>query len=196
MGVIRAFIAVSLAEEVARGLARTLEDLKKRAPAGAVRWTPPGNIHLTLKFLGDVSEANIPAITRGLQTEVTRHPALTITAADLGAFPSMRRPRVIWIGLHAPPQLEALQRGLEVEMERLGYPRDERPFTPHLTLGRVRKETGPAELSDLSGVLERVKVGVLGITRVESVHLYRSVLSPGGSVYTRLFTAPLGGPAA
>lgn len=196
MGVIRAFIAVSLAEEVARGLARTLEDLKKRAPAGAVRWTPPGNIHLTLKFLGDVSEANIPAITRGLQTEVARHPALTITAADLGAFPSMRRPRVIWIGLHAPPQLEALQRGLEVEMERLGYPRDERPFTPHLTLGRVRKETGPAELSDLSGVLERVKVGVLGITRVESVHLYRSVLSPGGSVYTRLFTAPLGGPAA
>lgn len=196
MGVIRAFIAVSLAEEVTRGLVRTLEDLKQRAPVGSVRWTPPGNIHLTLKFLGDVSESNIPAITRCLQTEVARHPVFAITAADLGAFPSLRRPRVIWIGLQAPPQLDVLQRGLEAEMERLGYPRDERPFAPHLTLGRVRKEAGPAELSNLSGVLERVRVGVLGTTRVESVHLYRSVLSPGGSIYTRLFSAPLGGPAA
>lgn len=196
MNVIRAFIAVNLSDQVVRGLGGTLEALSMQAPKGVVRWTLPEKIHLTLKFLGDVSTASIDTITRALQAEAARHPFFDISAEGLGAFPSLRHPRVIWIGLQSPPQLESLQHGVEAEMERLGYPREERTFSPHLTLGRVRKEAQPADLRDLAEVLEGFRIGSLGTSHIEDVHLYRSELRGSGSIYTRLFTARLGETAA
>lgn len=192
MSVIRAFIAIHLPEEIARQLGQVLDELKKQLPAAPVRWVPPENIHLTIKFLGDVSEVNLDLLTKMLQAEAARHPAFEIKVGGLGAFPTIRRPRVVWVGVEAPAELAALQRGVEAETARLGYESEQRAFSPHLTLGRVTRNPAPADLRDLSDVLERYYVGSLGVVQVTSVHLLRSDLRPGGAVYTRLFSANLG----
>jgi 2'-5' RNA ligase len=191
VNVIRAFIAINLSEEIYNNLDKVLAELKSRLPHAPLRWSPPRNIHLTIKFLGDVSTANLELLTKMLQNEVVRHPSFEISVGDLGSFPSMRRPRVVWVGVKAPSELLALQRGVEGEMARLGYAHEERPFSPHLTLGRVSRNANPNDLRQIGEVLESCKVGYLGAACIQAVHLFRSDLQPGGSVYTRLFSAPL-----
>lgn len=191
MNVIRAFIAISLSEEIYNNLDKVLIELKGRLSHAPLRWTPSKNIHLTIKFLGDVSTANLELLTKMLQSEAARHPSFEISVGDLGVFPSMRRPRVVWVGVKAPPELQSLQRGVESEMARLGYAHEERPFSPHLTLGRVSRNANPGDLRQIGEVLESFKVGYLGAACVQAVHLYRSDLQPGGSIYTCLFSAPL-----
>jgi 2'-5' RNA ligase len=173
-----------------------LGELKKRLPAAPVRWVTPANIHLTIKFLGDVSVGNLDLLTKMLQAEAGRHPAFEVRVGGLGAFPSNRRPRVVWVGVEAPAELAALQRGVEAEMARLGYEPEPRAFSPHLTLGRVIRNAASDDLRRLSEALERNPVGALGSFRVAAVHLFRSDLQPGGAVYTRLFSANLSAAAA
>ncbi len=191
MSVIRAFIAINLSSEIVQQLDQVLAGLKSRLPGGAIRWVPAKNIHLTIKFLGDVSVSSLELLTKGLQSEAGRHPSFEISVGELGVFPSLRRPHIVWVGVEAPPELDALQHGVEAEMARLGYAPEERPFSPHLTLGRVARNASQDENRQIAEVLGKYKVGFLGAFRVESVHLYRSDLQPGGSVYTRLFTANL-----
>lgn len=191
MNVIRAFIAITLSEEVHHGLEQVLRDLKTRVPEKVVRWVPAGNIHLTIKFLGDVSLASLEMLTNMLRNEAARHSPFEFSVGGLGAFPSARRPRVVWVGVEAPTELGGLQRGVEAEMARLGYAPEERPFSPHLTLGRVSRNAASEGLRQLSNVLESYKVGFIGVTRVQAIHLFRSDLQPSGAVYTRLFSAAL-----
>jgi 2'-5' RNA ligase len=191
MSVIRAFIAISLSPEIYQQLDQVLAGLKNKLPGGSIRWIPANNIHLTIKFLGDVSISSQELLTKVLQAEVSRHPSFEVSVGELGVFPSLRRPHVVWIGVEAPPELAVLQHGVEAEMARLGYAPEERPFSPHLTLGRVARNASPEDIRHIGDVLVKSKVGFLGAFRVQSVHLYRSDLQPGGSVYTRLFTASL-----
>jgi RNA 2',3'-cyclic 3'-phosphodiesterase len=191
MNVIRAFIAIHLSPEITHNLEQVLQDLKSRWPQAPVRWVPANNIHITIKFLGDVSLSNVPLLTKMLQIEASRHASLEISVGKLGAFPSVRRPRVIWVGVEAPPELYTLQRSVEGEMARLGYAPEEREFSPHLTLGRVARNISGDEMQRLSALLAGSKVGFLGATRVQSIQLFRSDLQPNGAVYTALFTAPL-----
>jgi 2'-5' RNA ligase len=149
------------------------------------------NIHLTIKFLGDVSVSNLELLKKILDSEVSRHAPFDFTVGDMGAFPSMSRPRVIWTGVEAPPELYALQRGVELEVSRLGYARDKRKFSPHLTLGRVSRNASTEDLRQIRDVLGNCKIGYLGAARVRDVHLFQSELRPGGAVYTKLFSAPL-----
>jgi RNA 2',3'-cyclic 3'-phosphodiesterase len=196
MNVLRAFIAIHLSPEIYRNLEQVLKDLHDRWPGAPVRWVPAHNIHLTIKFLGDVSSASLPMLTKMLAAEVSRHPPFDISVGGLGAFPTMRRPRVVWVGVEAPPELNVLQHGVEAEMARLGYTPEERDFSPHLTLGRVSRNAGTGDLPRLSEMLSAIKVGFLGATRVQSVELFRSDLQPNGAVYTSLFAAPLSEPAS
>ncbi len=191
MNVIRAFIAINLSPEIITRLEDVLRDLQARSSKSPVRWTPAGNIHLTIKFLGDVSVANIDMLTKMLKVEAARHAEFEISVGELGAFPNIRRPRVVWVGVKAPPELEALQYGVEHEMARLGYALEERSFSPHLTLGRVSRNAGSDDLQRLGELLGRTKVGFLGAVKVQNIHLYRSDLHPTGSIYTSLFSAPL-----
>ena len=98
---------------------------------------------------------------------------------------------MVWIGIEAPPTLQALQHGLEVETVRLGYAVEDRPFSPHLTLGRLAHNASPDEVRRVADVLVGQKVGVLGSAVVDQVHLFRSDLQPGGATYTPLFATPL-----
>ena len=191
MNVIRAFIAIDLTAEITQKLEQVLAELKARLPANAIRWVAAQNIHLTIKFLGDVAIHKQGPLTKILQTEASRHAAFDIQVGELGVFPNLRRPHVVWIGVKAPPELVVLQNGVESGMAQLGYPPEERPFSPHLTLGRVSRNASPDELRRISDALSKRQVDWLGEVHVQAVHLYRSDLQPGGSIYTRLFTANL-----
>jgi len=189
--VIRAFIAINLSDEIEGNLAEVGWRLKERLPDIPVRWVPSKNIHLTIKFLGDVSVSNLEVLQKMLASETNRHGQFEFSVGNLGAYPSTSRPRVIWVGVEAPPELSALHRSIDSATGRLGYAPEKRKFSPHLTLGRVSRNVTPEGMSQIRDVLNSCKVGFLGAARVQETHLYRSELKPGGAVYTNLFSAPL-----
>ncbi len=188
---IRAFIAVSLPAQITRRLDSVLQDLKARLPGNPVRWVPARNIHLTLKFLGDTPAARLEAIQAALSSAASQHSPFEVSVGELGAFPSVHRPRVVWMGVEAPPGLAALQRSIDQGMKQLGFPTEDRPFSPHLTLGRVSRNAGPNDARLLGEILERSKIETLGSLTIQAIHLYRSELAPGGSIYTGLYSAAL-----
>ena len=190
----RTFIAIEIPAELKKAIIQQSADLR-RAANRSVRWVTPENIHLTLKFLGEISPANVELLTRALQTEAAQYTPFDISIGTLGAFPNARRPRVIWVGLDAPATLSRFQHGIEACTARLGYPPEDKPFSPHLTIGRVRDQVPADEMLALRAALENTPISTLGTFTVGSVQLFKSDLQPGGSIYTRLFSARLGAPA-
>jgi 2'-5' RNA ligase len=189
LNVIRSFIAIDLSPEIIKNLEKLIGQIKGRLPELPIRWVPANKIHLTLKFLGDVSESNIEMLEKILGIEASNYPPFEISVGGLGAFPSIRRPRVIWVGVETPDELTDFQQSIETETARLGYAREKRIFSPHLTLGRVSRNANAEEVRQIGEVLCNCKVGFLGATRVRAVHLYRSDLKPTGAVYTQLDSA-------
>ncbi len=191
MSLLRAFIAIEIPNEIKKEIASQTAGLH-RVVAHSVRWVAPENIHLTLKFLGEISSTNIDFLAQALKTEASQHAPFEITVGGLGAFPNTRRARVIWVGLEIPPGLDKLRYNIEAAAARLGYPVDDKSFSAHLTIGRVREQISSAEAQALRDALENIKVGILGTFAAKFVHLFRSDLKPGGPVYTCLFTTALG----
>ena len=191
MSVIRAFIAIDLSEEIQIHLEEVQKNYRAQLKHIPIRWVVPENIHLTLKFLGDVSISNLNLLTDMIQAEISSHHQFDISVGGSGAFPNNRQPRVIWIGVEAPTELAAIQNGIETTTARLGYTREERPFSPHLTLGRVSRNISSQEMKIISKTLDTTRVGFLGITCVDKVHLYRSDLQPTGAIYTQIFSSSL-----
>ena len=190
MSMLRAFIAVEIPAEIQQNVYKQTAAFR-RGIESLVRWVPAHNMHLTLKFLGDVSPNNVEFLVQMLRNEAALVPAFDIHLAGLGAFPNLRRPRVIYVGIQAPAALDALQRGIEAAARRLGYESEERPFSAHLTLGRLRQNATAVEQQQIRRALQSTQVDVFGTARVDSLHLYKSELNPGGSIYTRLHSAPL-----
>ena len=191
MSVIRAFIAIDLSSEIQHRLDEVVQNYKTQLTNIPIRWIAAKNIHLTLKFLGDVSLSNLDILTEMIQAEISGHHQFEISVGGSGAFPNIRQPRIIWIGVEAPPELIVIQNGIEATTGRLGYVREERPFSPHLTLGRVARNATSQDLKTISKVLEANRVGFIGATCVEKVFLYRSDLQPTGAVYTQVFSSLL-----
>jgi 2'-5' RNA ligase len=190
---VRSFIAVDLPGSLRARLADVSRQLSASIPRGAVRWMRPEGIHLTLKFLGDVTPAQLPAI-QGLLAEIARHAQpCTCTVCGLGSFPDPRRPRVLWVGVHeASGSLKDLQQGLESGLAELGFPLEGRAFNPHLTLGRVRPERASAA-AQIHAAIEAAGEIDLGSLEAGSICLFRSDLRPEGATYTRLGEFALGG---
>jgi len=191
MSMLRAFIAIELPGDLQIEITQLIGRLKYKAGKSSVRWVSVENIHLTLKFMGDISFSAVATIQDLLNIEVALHQTFTLEIGRVGAFPNQKRPRVIWLGVDLPIELASLQRGIESALTKLGYPPEERPFSPHLTLGRVRENASTSELAALTSTLKDVKIGYLGKVSVDKIHLFRSDLKPGGSVYTRLSSAQL-----
>ena len=187
---LRSFIAVELPQEFQQAIARETAGLRTALPRPLVRWVAPENVHLTLKFLGDVSPSNLEVLAEALAAEARNHTPFEAYVGKLGAFPNPRRPRVLWIGFLAQAPLSALQRGVEASCARLGYPPESRGFSPHLTIGRLAQTRSAADLERARLALQKTDVGMLGKMRVDSIHLFKSDLRPDGPVYTHLHAMP------
>lgn len=190
MNAIRTFIAIEIPPNVQETLGKIINQLSREI-GNAVRWVPAGNIHLTLKFLGNVSPSNLDLLTRVLQAEISRHQIFEFQIGNLGVFPNPKRPRVVWMGIQAPDTLKTLQAAIEQETRRLGYPSEERAFSPHLTLGRVSHNAMPQDFEKIRYTLDKVKAEKLGTVMVDSVKLYRSDLVQNQRIYTPIFAVRL-----
>jgi 2'-5' RNA ligase len=190
MSLLRAFIAVELPLEIRKTVCAATSKLRNEIET-LVRWVPIENMHLTLKFLGDVSASNLELLAQMLRAEMDLFNCFDLRLNGIGSFPNLKRPRVIYIGMQAPAALEALQRGIESASSRLGYGAEERGFSPHLTIGRVKQNVTATEQQAIRRALEDTKIDSLGTARVNSVELFKSDLKPTGSVYTRLYSASL-----
>lgn len=188
-GLSRAFIAIPLSPELAGALAGVADRL--RGAGAQVSWVKPGNVHLTIKFLGEIGEAGIGRVRSVLDEVAARHAPFALAVGGLGVFPNPRAPRVVWAGLTAGAgEAAAIQRDLENGLKRLGFPKEARGFTPHLTLGRVRSpQNAPALLARIEAV-GQFFAGQVAVTHLD---LMRSQLDPKGSIYTVLHQAPLAG---
>lgn len=157
-----------------------------------VNWTRPESIHLTLKFLGEIDPLRVAEISAGLEGAAKSHPRFIVSAGGVGAFPNLKAPRVIWVGIDGGPELKGLHADIDGRLGDIGFERDGREFTPHLTLCRVKSM---ADSRALGGLASGLKVEKMLDFEAGSFILFESRLNPKGAVYTALKTFPLMGVA-
>lgn len=178
---IRSFIAFNLPDPLRRDMRETMELL--RESNAQVSWVRVENLHLTLKFLGDVETDRFQSIDEALARICASHEGFPLAFRDLGCFPSLKNPRVVWIGVTGNSALAALQVEVEEAMAVLGFEKEERPFSPHLTIGRVK---GPAGRQELVQQIHKHGKKDFGAATVCALSLMKSDLTPGGARYTVL----------
>ena len=178
---IRAFVAIEIDPTTVQNIAAAIVELTPRI--AAVRWVAPSHFHLTLKFLGDIDEAQISPIAQALEQHLHPFPRCTINAKGLGVFPEVKRPRVLWVGLNSN-RLIALAAKVETALAPLGFIPDKRGFKPHLTVGRWRQQIGSAV--KLGEELERWQAQEFGESEVKQVILFQSILKPEGAEHRPL----------
>ena len=191
--VIRSFIAIELPDNVKTELTRLQNTLKAGNPSW-LRWVSPDSIHLTLKFLGDISSDKIEEITMAVSDAAKETGPFSLHIEGLGVFPNLKRIQVVWVGLGGDLyQLQALQKKVETNMAILGYPEEGREFTPHLTLARVRSQPLPNELQKFTQLLTTTKPGE-GKISVTNVNVVESQLTPHGAIYNKIGSIVLNPP--
>ena len=196
MVAVRAFIAIEMPEALQQRLAEIQEHLRRELREVPIRWVRPEGIHLTLKFLGMVPMAQVDEVIAALRGLALERGPFVFVVEGLGCFPDVRHPRVIWVGVGDPTRaLAGFQRMVEASMQKLGYPPEDRPYQPHLTLGRVAREATPAHHRRIAEVVGRTHVERLGEVRAAEITLIRSDLHPEGARYTPIVRIPLRGPA-
>lgn len=186
---IRTFVAVESSPEVQQAAARLIQQLQTLT--SHVKWLEPQNMHLTLQFLGEVAEEKIPAIAEALRRATADRKPFSLEIRGAGAFPSLRRPNVFWLGVgQGAAELTALAQKVQWALQPLGFRPENRPFHGHLTLGRVRR--GGAGLEKLIGRFRQEENFVAGWICVQNITLFSSQLTPRGPIYTPLEHLPLG----
>lgn len=190
---LRLFVALDPPDPVRRRIGAMQAELRRAAGrhADEVRWVPPENVHLTLQFLGAVPEERLEALRGAIARTAAHSRPLALEVKGAGGFPSARRPRVLWAGLTGEvPALAVLAADLGRELAPLGFPPEDRPLSPHLTLGRAREGRGAP---GLGGALAQAGSQDAVLWRADTLVLYRSHLGPSGARYEPLQAFPLGG---
>jgi 2'-5' RNA ligase len=186
---IRSFLAIELPKPILRKIEEVQGDL--RLTHADVRWVNPEKIHLTLKFFGNIEESRIDPIFKSIEECIRNTFPFSIKVRGVGAFPQLKNPRVIWMGLaNGREILISLQKQIEAQLEKIGFQPEDRPFHPHLTLGRMKSSRGKDELVER---MEKHKEEEFGDLPVEKVVLFKSDLRPSGPIYTPLGEVKLGG---
>lgn len=186
----RLFIALNLPKKERMRLHRAARPMRERELP--VRWVDPENYHLTLKFLGEVRPAMQKKVEETMQRVASATVPFKIELGGFGAFPTIRKPRVLWAGVNASPELRCLKQDLEWGLAEHGFERETRAFHPHLTLGRAGEEGGAGEFRGLDDLV--ADLSYEGTVSVRGIDLMRSQLSRSGSRYTVLSTTRLTGP--
>ncbi|MGQ0560726.1 MAG: RNA 2',3'-cyclic phosphodiesterase [Gemmatimonadota bacterium] len=178
----RLFLALNLPDAEQARLAGVLATLEQ-SPL-PFRWVESEALHITLKFLGQVEEDRLAAIRRATRAALAGISPFDVDLDGFGAFPSRARARVIWLGVAAPPVLTTLQQNLEQHIEPLGFPREPRPFHPHITLGRARPNAGHVDAAALDRITG--SFGYKARIRIDAVDLMRSHTGSRGARYERI----------
>jgi 2'-5' RNA ligase len=185
---VRLFVALDLPEEVHHRLRDLIARLTKHCPDA--RWVRPEGMHITLKFIGHVDPAKADAIRLALQP-VHSHAPVEMQIRGMGFFPNERRPRVVWCGVDATPNLADLAAQVERSLQPLGIEPESRAFTPHLTLARINEEdVRRAEIEKLVEAAKRLETTSFGSARESEFYLYESITKPAGAEYKRLQVYP------
>ena len=188
MELLRLFIAINLPEDLLDTLTVTQRQLQRKLTAYPLRWSRPEGIHLTLKFLGDTDPDRIPDISEALQRIAAKHAPFELPVGGLGMFPNTRRPSVLWVGVNDEDhRLRHLAADVDKAMAKLGWQREKRPFSGHLTLARVKKQAGNRDRRALGEAVTALSgYDKLGVLPVQRIHLMRSQLRPDGAIYTAI----------
>ena len=190
-GTLRVFIALSIPSTAKSVLGKVVQDLMAQVSNG-VRWVGLDGMHLTLKFLGNIDSVQVGDIVEAMGQASQNTTPFPMLLSGLGMFPNEKRPRVIWAGLQGDlDSLGKLQARIEDEVSRLGFSREKRPFSPHLTLGRVREKTGSDIRQRISAAVSACSISSAESWQVESVRLVQSQLTLGGAAYTDLASVSL-----
>jgi 2'-5' RNA ligase len=180
---IRAFLAVDPPQEVLNEIVR-IQDRLKKVVQGDIRWVRSGGIHLTLKFFGNISESDSTNISRVIKNNIVNIKPFTLNTRRVGAFPDVKRPRVLWLGMDGDTDiLISLQRGIDGGLQDCGFKKEDRPFRPHLTLARIKEPKG---LIGLAKIIEKSEDYTAGSFIVGGLNLFKSNLTSQGAVYTKL----------
>ncbi len=187
MKVIRTFVAVLIAENLKEEIGRVQEHLKKLAPD--VKWVACENLHVTLKFLGDVREDQVPKVCAAVDEAARAHSPFEMRISGLGAFPNPARARVVWTGIEAGyDQMRKLAETVDANLAELGFEREKRAFKSHITIGRVKASR---LLGKLAEGIEEVDASNLGAQQVTCVSVMQSELLRGGPVYSPMSVSKL-----
>jgi 2'-5' RNA ligase len=177
---LRMFIAVKVAQSLREAVSGLIDGL--RSSGGDVKWVKPENLHLTLKFLGNVDEARVDEIEKAVSRASDETAPFEISLSGVGAFPAPKRPRVIWVGvLEGKDTLVSLSERIEDRLAVIGFEKEKRGFSPHLTVGRLRRGGRPGDLPDRLGV----QFDTAACT-VQRIYLMKSTLTPRGPIYEEL----------
>ncbi|MCM8790838.1 MAG: RNA 2',3'-cyclic phosphodiesterase [Candidatus Omnitrophica bacterium] len=182
----RTFIAIEVSDEIKKILGQIESHLKY---SGAdVKWVRPEIIHVTMKFLGEVSETKVSEVKSALDAVAASTKKFDITLKDIGAFPKIDYPRVIWVGLgKGVGEALELASSIDEALSKIGFAKEDRPFSPHLTIGRVRSSVNRSKLKEkMASVEANFNLSAVPSHRVESVVLFQSTLTSQGSIYTKL----------
>ena len=188
MATVRTFIAAEVSAEVRAGVHRLIDELSQSG--ATVKWVDEEDIHLTIKFLGEVEYVVLNDVCRAVAAAIQDFEPFSVTCASVGAFPSLARPRTLWLGIDSEQEiLTTISAAVEDAMADLGFRRESRPFHPHLTIGRVRDGR---QLGDFPTILESGDFSVSGSFTVDELVIFSSELTAGGPIYTPMGRAALG----
>lgn len=179
----RLFTGIDLPEDVRERLERLLMHLR---PAAHLKWSPVYNLHVTLKFIGEWPEEKLPQLETALRSIATRD-AIAIDVKSLGWFPNSHHPRVFWVAINGGDALTALARDTETALAPLGIAKEDRAFTAHLTLARIKE---PVPLQNLRAAIEQLESVEFGSFPADRFYLFRSQPGAAGSIYTKLSEYP------
>jgi len=191
---VRSFIAIELPNELKLGLSQLEAQLKSGKQPG-VKWVNPYSIHLTLKFLGSIAVDKISQITKSMSEAVQGISPFHLEVKELGAFPNLRRVQVVWVGISGEvDRLGQLQQRIESNLACLGFAPESRPFTPHLTLARLRNQASLDERQRLGELIAGTRFEVAYTIKVDTISLIRSQLTREGAIYSRISAVGLNKP--
>lgn len=177
--------------EIIRKINEIIVYFKTQTPERAFKWVEPENLHLTIKFLGEVPEKKIEQIKSLIKETLDDFKSFQIGVEKMGMYPNAQKPRVIWLGITGAEPLKDIHKMLESQLQKADIQPDKRSFSPHLTIARIRRNADVQSVKEIGETLSKFRVGSLGTCAVNHIVLYKSELTPQGPIYTPLLSSPL-----
>ena len=187
----RTFIAVDFPPDMLARINEITTFLKKETASNALKWVETNNLHLTIKFIGEISVSKVEQVKQTLTKSLEDQFAFDIEIGGLGMYPNKNNPRVIWLGVNNGEPLIQIANNLDQALSDLDIKPERRSFSPHLTIARVRRNTDKSSAITIGKTLSQFKVETLGAITIDQVNLYHSKLTPSGPIYTILHSVSL-----